>query len=78
MSSRLELEYEVDQLRDVILFELKTAVGDYRKKLMQARNLLWMVNTKLELGDIEIEHLWEMWKKAVNITFHVICALYCN
>ena len=57
MSSRLELEFEVDQLRDIIVFELKTALGEYRTKLMRARNLLWLINTKLEIGDVPIEEL---------------------
>jgi hypothetical protein len=78
MSSRLELEFEVDQLRDIIVFELKTALGEYRTKLMRARNLLWLVNTKLEIGDVPIEELWNMWQDAVNITFQIIRVMYCQ
>jgi hypothetical protein len=78
MQSRPELEFEVEQLRDIIVFELKTALGEYRTKLMRARNLLWLVNTKLEIGDVPIEKLWEMWQEAVNITFHIIRVMYCH
>ena len=82
MSSSQELEFEVDQLRDVVLFELKTAQGSVRRQLVRARNMLWLVCTQLYDGrggareDVDIEKLWDMWKEALNITFRVVADLY--
>jgi hypothetical protein len=74
--SKLELEFEADQLRDVVLFELRTATGDIRKKLMRARNILWLIGTEIFLGNVELETLWKLWKEAVNITIQVIRNMY--
>ena len=80
MSSHQELEFEADQLRDIVLFELRTAQGQVRRQLMRARNMLWLVGTQLHQtgndDDIEIQKLWDMWKEALNITFRVVADLY--
>jgi len=47
MSLNQELEFEANQLRDIVLFELRTAEGTVRKQLMRARNMLWLVGTQL-------------------------------
>jgi hypothetical protein len=80
MSLHQELEFEADQLRDIVLFELRTAQGQVRRQLMRARNMLWLVGTQLHQtgndDDIEIQKLWDMWKEALNITFRVVADLY--
>jgi hypothetical protein len=80
MSLHQELEFEADQLRDIVLFELRTAQGQVRRQLMRARNMLWLVGTQLHKtvndDDIEIQKLWDMWKEALNITFRVVADLY--
>jgi hypothetical protein len=80
MSLHQELEFEADQLRDIVLFELRTAQGQVRRQLMRARNMLWLVGTQLHQtgndDDVEIQKLWDMWKEALNITFRVVADLY--
>ena len=80
MSLNQELEFEADQLRDIVLFELRTAQGQVRRQLMRARNMLWLVGTQLHQtgndDDVEIQKLWDMWKEALNITFRVVADLY--
>ena len=76
--SNLELEFEANQLRDVVLFELRTGVGENRENLMRARNILWLVGTELSRGDVPTEKLWDLWQEALDITFHVVLNIYCK
>jgi|APCry1669191515_1035360.scaffolds.fasta_scaffold00845_3 hypothetical protein len=72
-----ELEFEANQLRDIVLFELRTAVGDKRRNLMKARNLLWIIGTEINKSDeSSVNELWSKWQRAVNLTCHVILDLY--
>jgi hypothetical protein len=76
MSLNQELEFEANQLRDIVLFELRTAEGTVRKQLMRARNMLWLVGTQLYQDSADVQKLWDMWKEALNITFRVVADLY--
>lgn len=80
MSLNQELEFEADQLRDIVLFELRSAEGPVRRQLMRARNMLWLVGTQLHQRgsdeEAEIQKLWDMWREALNITFRVVADLY--